>query len=47
MDIKNFLKGTIAENAPIIPMSALHGANLDVLLSAIQYFIPTRIRKGR
>ena len=45
MDIKSFLKGTIAENAPIIPMSALHGANLDVLLSAIQYFIPTPDRK--
>jgi len=40
-DIKAFLKGTIAENAPIIPMSALHGANLNILLSAIEHFIPT------
>lgn len=40
-DIKEFLKGTIAENAPIIPMSAMHGANLDVLLSALNKFIPT------
>jgi translation initiation factor 2 subunit 3 len=40
-DIKAFTKGTIAENAPVIPMSALHGANLDVLLSAVQHFIPT------
>lgn len=39
-DIKKFLKGTIAENAPIIPMSAMHGANMDLLLSAIQYFLP-------
>ncbi|MFV2014255.1 MAG: translation initiation factor IF-2 subunit gamma, partial [Candidatus Heimdallarchaeota archaeon] len=40
-DIKNFLKGTIAENAPIIPMSAMHGVNMDVLLSALQKFMPT------
>ncbi len=39
--IKNFLKGTLAENAPIIPMSAIHGINKDLLLSAIQNFIPT------
>jgi translation initiation factor 2 subunit 3 len=40
-DIKEFLKGTIAENAPVIPMSAIHGINLDLLISAIQKFIPT------
>lgn len=34
-EIKTFLKGTIAENAPIIPISAQHGANLSVLLSYI------------
>ena len=28
-------------NDPVIPMSALHGANLNILLSAIQHFIPT------
>nr|A9AAA4.1 RecName: Full=Translation initiation factor 2 subunit gamma; AltName: Full=aIF2-gamma; AltName: Full=eIF-2-gamma [Methanococcus maripaludis C6] len=39
--IKEFTKGTVAENAPIIPVSAHHGANLDVLLKAIQEFIPT------
>ncbi len=33
--IKKFLKGTIAEKAPIIPMSAEHGANLDILLKYI------------
>ena len=38
--ITEFLKGTIAEEAPIIPMSAIHGINLDLLLSAIQNFIP-------
>lgn len=39
-DIKKFIKGTIAEEAPIIPISALHGANLDILLSALQHFLP-------
>jgi translation initiation factor 2 subunit 3 len=33
--IKEFVKGTIAENSPIIPMSAQHGANLSVLLEHI------------
>ncbi len=40
-EIKEFIKGTIAENAPIIPMSALHDGNLSVLLEAIQEFFPT------
>ncbi len=40
-EIKEFLKGTVAENAPIIPISAQHGANIDVLLAAIQKYIPT------
>ncbi|MBW9221782.1 translation initiation factor IF-2 subunit gamma [Methanothermococcus sp. SCGC AD-155-C09] len=39
--IKEFVKGTVAENAPIIPVSAHHGANIDVLLNAIQDLIPT------
>ncbi len=40
-EIKQFLKGTIAEDAPIIPVSAHHDVNLDVLISAIEEFIPT------
>jgi translation initiation factor 2 subunit 3 len=40
-EIKNFVKGTIAENAPIIPVSAQRGINIDVLLNAIEEFIPT------
>ncbi len=41
-EIKEFVKGTVAENAPpIIPISALHGANVDVLLAAIEEFILT------
>jgi translation initiation factor 2 subunit 3 len=39
--IKNFVKGTLAENAPIIPVSAQHSANLDVLIEAIETKIPT------
>ncbi|HIQ32090.1 MAG TPA: translation initiation factor IF-2 subunit gamma [Methanothermococcus okinawensis] len=39
--IKRFIEGTIAEDAPIIPLSAHHGANVDVLLNAIQDLIPT------
>jgi len=39
--IKEFVKGTIAENAPIIPISAQYGANKDVLLEAIEKYIPT------
>lgn len=35
-EIKAFIKGTKFENAPIIPMSALHSINLDVLIQTIQ-----------
>ena len=34
-------EGTIAENAPIIPISAQRGLNTDVLLNAIEEIIPT------
>jgi len=40
-EIQDFIKGTIAENAPIIPMSAMHKANLDVLICEIEKNIPT------
>ncbi|MEM2208107.1 MAG: translation initiation factor IF-2 subunit gamma [Sulfolobales archaeon] len=40
-EIKAFLSGTFAEEAPIIPVSALHGANIDVLLSAVEHFFKT------
>ncbi len=39
--IKDFLKGTPYENAPIIPVSAMHGINIDALIQAIQEIIPT------
>ena len=40
-EIKNFVKGTILENAPIIPVSAIQRINIDSLLEAIDNFIPT------
>jgi translation initiation factor 2 subunit 3 len=40
-EIKKFVKGTVAENAPIIPVSAQRGINMDVLLEAMQTIIPT------
>lgn len=39
--IKKFLKGTIAENAPVIPVAAHHGINIDALVEAIEKYIPT------
>ncbi len=39
--IKEFLKGTAAENAPIIPIAARHNANIDILIQEIEKVIPT------
>ncbi|MCD6414019.1 MAG: translation initiation factor IF-2 subunit gamma [Candidatus Diapherotrites archaeon] len=39
--IKEFLKGTFAENAPIIPVAAHHGVNIDKLCQAIEEHIPS------
>jgi len=39
--IKEFVKGTVAENAPIIPVSAIFGANVDLLIQTIGEIIPT------
>ncbi len=40
-EIKEFVKGTVAENAPVIPVSAQHGVNINYVFKAIQDFIPT------
>lgn len=40
-EIKNFLKGSIIEDAPIIPISAQRGVNIDAVLAAIEEIIPT------
>ncbi|MBU0461542.1 MAG: translation initiation factor IF-2 subunit gamma [Nanoarchaeota archaeon] len=39
--IKAFVKGTPYEDAPIVPISAQHRANIDVLIDAIEKHIPT------
>jgi translation initiation factor 2 subunit 3 len=39
--IKAFVKGTVAENAPIIPVSAQQRVNIDALIYAIEQSIPT------
>lgn len=39
--IKNFIKGSLAEKAPIIPISAQHKLNIDALIQAIEENIPT------
>lgn len=40
-EIQEFVKGTVAEGKPIIPVSAQHMVNIDVVLKAIQDNIPT------
>ncbi|AGO61090.1 MULTISPECIES: translation initiation factor IF-2 subunit gamma [Ferroplasma] len=40
-EIKDFLKGSIAENAPVIPVSAYHNTNIDVVFEAIEKIIKT------
>jgi translation initiation factor 2 subunit 3 len=39
--IKNFVKGSVADGAPIIPVSAQHKLNIDALIEAIQTNIKT------
>jgi len=40
-EILNFTKNTVAERAPVIPVSAQHKLNMDALICAIQEKIPT------
>jgi len=44
-EIKDFIKGTVAENALIIPIAAHHNANIDALIEAIEERIPTPRRE--
>ncbi|MHA1884920.1 MAG: GTP-binding protein, partial [Promethearchaeota archaeon] len=39
--IKDFVKGTVAENAPIIPVSAVFQANLHLVVRAFEEIIPS------
>jgi translation initiation factor 2 subunit 3 len=40
-EIVRFVKGSIAENAPIIPVSAQHSVNIDALIQALEERVPT------
>ncbi len=44
-EIKEFVGGTVAEGAPIIPISAQQKVNIDVLIEAIEEVIPTPHRE--
>jgi translation initiation factor 2 subunit gamma (aeIF-2g) len=39
--IQEFVEGTVAEDAPIVPISAQQSTNIDVLIGAIEETIPT------
>ena len=43
-EIVEFVKGTEAEGAPIIPVSAQHSVNIDAVLQALEENIPTPSR---
>jgi translation initiation factor 2 subunit 3 len=40
-EITEFVKDTIAKDAPIIPISAQHNVNVDALIQAMEEYIPT------
>lgn len=40
-EIKEFLKGSVAKNAHIVPISALQNINIDALVESIEKHIPT------
>jgi translation initiation factor 2 subunit 3 len=39
--IQEFVAGTVAEEAPVVPISAQQGVNMDLLMQAIEEAIPT------
>jgi translation initiation factor 2 subunit 3 len=45
--INKFVTDTLGFEVPIIPMSAQKGANLDILIEAIEEFMPTPKRKKK
>ncbi|MCK4475872.1 MAG: translation initiation factor IF-2 subunit gamma [Methanophagales archaeon] len=46
LQIKDFVKGTIAEQSPIVPISAQQSANVDVLIESIEKTIPAPRRSA-
>ncbi|ETA69004.1 translation initiation factor IF-2 subunit gamma [Methanolobus sp. WCC1] len=43
--IKEFVKGTVAEDAPIVPISAQQNINVDALIMTMEEKIPTPVHK--
>lgn len=43
--IKEFVKGTVAENAPIVPVSAQQNVNIDALIDMLETVVPTPVHK--
>ena len=43
--IKEFVKGTIAEDAPIVPISANSGVNIDMLIKTIEDYIISSVKR--
>lgn len=43
--IKEFVKGTVAEDVPIVPISAQQNINIDALIMAMENMIPTPAHK--
>jgi translation initiation factor 2 subunit 3 len=43
--IKDFVKGSVAKEAPVIPISAQHKLNIDTLIEAIENYIKTPQRR--
>lgn len=43
-EIKDFVNGSIADQAPVIPVSAQHKLNMDALIEAIENTIKTPVR---
>lgn len=41
-EIEAFLEGTVAEKAPIVPISAHHNLNVDYLIMEVERTVPTR-----
>jgi len=46
-EIKKFVDGSVAEDAPVIPVAALHEVNVDLLVQAMQEYLPTPKRDSK
>lgn len=44
-EIKKFVKGTILEKSPVVPVSAQQRINLDLVIESIEKYIPTPMRE--